>query len=71
MNTLKKIFYDLVQIGQAEGMINGGHQAIDSAAINAYEKNKPKNKQAMQIGEQSLILLAIKSLGLAIKCIFL
>lgn len=25
------------------------------------------NKQAMQIGEQSLILLAIKSLGLAIK----
>jgi len=52
-------------------VINGGHQAIDSAAINAYEKNKPKNKQAMQIGEQSLILLAIKSLGLAIKCIFL
>jgi transposase, IS5 family len=40
----KQIFHDLVSIAQDEGIIDGSHQAIDSAAIDAYEKKRPKKR---------------------------
>jgi len=45
----EKIFLDLVQLAQEEGVIDGKHQAIDSAAIDAYEKKQPK-KRSEQTG---------------------
>lgn len=45
----KRMFLDLVQHAQAEGIIDGSHQAIDSAAIHAYEKKQPK-KRSEQTG---------------------
>jgi len=45
----EKIFLDLVQLAQEEGIIDGSHQAIDSAAIDAYEKKQPK-KRSEQTG---------------------
>lgn len=41
-NLAEKIFLDLVELGQEEGIIDGSHQAIDSAAIDAYEKKQSK-----------------------------
>ncbi|MEK4874077.1 transposase [Bacillus sp. FSL W8-0102] len=46
---VKRIFQDLVQLAQEEGVIDGKHQAIDSAAIDAYEKKQPK-KRSEQTG---------------------
>lgn len=40
----KQLFEDLVSLCQEEGIIDGSHVAIDSAAIHAYEKKQPKNK---------------------------
>lgn len=40
----KQIFHDLVSIAQDKGIIDGSHQAIDSAAIDAYEKKRPKKR---------------------------
>lgn len=40
----KKLFEDLVNLCQYEGIIDGSHIAIDSAAIHAYEKKQPKRK---------------------------
>jgi len=40
----EKIFLDLVQFAQEEGVIDGSHQAIDSTAIDAYEKKQPKKR---------------------------
>ncbi|MFC5559579.1 transposase [Ureibacillus thermophilus] len=45
----EKIFLDLVQLAQEEGIIDGSHQAIDSAAIDAYKKKQPK-KRSEQTG---------------------
>lgn len=45
----EKIFLDLVQLAQEEGIIDGSHQAIDSAAIDADEKKQPK-KRSEQTG---------------------
>ena len=42
-----KIFQDLVQIAQVEGVIDGRHQAVDSAAIDAYEKKQPKKRSEL------------------------
>jgi IS5 family transposase len=39
---LEKLFFDLVQQCREKGIINGKHVAIDSSAIDAYEKKKPK-----------------------------
>jgi hypothetical protein len=40
----KRLFEDLVVRCQQEGIIDGSHIAIDSAAIHAYEKKQPKRK---------------------------
>jgi len=42
-----KIFQDLVQIAQVEGVIGGRHQAVDSAGIDAYEKKQPKKRSEL------------------------
>jgi transposase len=40
----KRLFEELVTKCQQEGLIEGKHVAIDSAAIHAYEKKQPKRK---------------------------
>lgn len=40
----KQLFEDLVNRCRQEGIIDGSHIAIDSAAIHAYEKKQPKKK---------------------------
>lgn len=40
----EKLFHDLVEECRKEGIINGTKIAIDSTAINAYEKKQPKSK---------------------------
>ncbi|WP_366414808.1 transposase [Paenibacillus sp. GP183] len=40
-NLAKQLFEDLVKRCQQEGIIDGSHVAIDSAAIHAYEKKQP------------------------------
>lgn len=41
----EKLFYDLVQRCYAEGIIVGENIAIDSTAIDAYERKRPKSKE--------------------------
>jgi len=43
----KRLFEDLVLRCKQEGIINGSHVAIDSAAIHAYEKKQPKRKSEL------------------------
>ena len=43
-NLAKRLFDDLVKRCKQEGVIDGSHVAIDSAAIHAYEKKQPKKK---------------------------
>ncbi|QNR65105.1 transposase [Paenibacillus peoriae] len=43
----KRLFEDLVLRCKEEGIINGRHVAIDSAAIHAYEKKQPKRKSEL------------------------
>jgi|UniRef100_A0A8R1ELY9 IS5 family transposase len=43
-NLAKQLFDDLVKRCRQEGVIDGSHVAIDSAAIHAYEEKKPKRK---------------------------
>ncbi|MFC0216753.1 transposase [Paenibacillus chartarius] len=43
----KRLFEDLVAQCKQEGIIDGSHVAIDSAAINAYEKKQPKRKSEL------------------------
>lgn len=40
----KQLFEDLVAACQREGILDGSHVAIDSAAIHAYEKKQPKRR---------------------------
>lgn len=40
----EKLFYDLVKQCRAEGIISGATVAIDSTAIDAYEKKQPKSR---------------------------
>lgn len=40
----KQLFDDLVERCRQDGIIDGSHVAIDSAAIHAYEKKQPKKK---------------------------
>lgn len=40
----KQLFDDLVKRCRQEGIIDGSHVAIDSAAVHAYEKKQPKKK---------------------------
>lgn len=40
----EQLFLDLVRLCQSEGIIKGNHLAIDSAAIEAYEKKQPKSR---------------------------
>lgn len=40
----KQLFEDLVTTCKREGIIEGSHVAIDSAAIHAYEKKQPKSR---------------------------
>lgn len=42
-----KTFQDLVQMAQVEGVIDGKHQALDSAGIDAYEKKQPKKRSEL------------------------
>ena len=44
-----KVFIDLVSQCREAGIINGQHLAIDSTAINAYEK-KQSNSRSQDIG---------------------
>ncbi|QCT02408.1 transposase IS4 family protein [Paenibacillus algicola] len=43
-NLAKQLFDDLVNRCRQEGVIDGSHVAIDSAAIQAYEKKNPESK---------------------------
>ncbi len=43
-NLANRLFDDLVKRCKQEGVIDGSHVAIDSAAIHAYEKKQPKKK---------------------------
>jgi len=43
----KRLFEDLVTRCKQEGIINGSHVAIDSAAIHGYEKKQPKRKSEL------------------------
>jgi IS5 family transposase len=43
----KRLFEDLVAQCKQEGIIDGSHVAIDSAAIHAYEKKQPKRKSEL------------------------
>lgn len=43
----KRLFEELVERCKKEGIINGSHVAIDSAAIHAYEKKQPKRKSEL------------------------
>lgn len=43
----KRLFEDLVMRCKEEGIIDGNHVAIDSAAIHAYEKKQPKRKSEL------------------------
>lgn len=43
----KRLFEDLVVQCKKEGIIDGSHVAIDSAAIHAYEKKQPKRKSEL------------------------
>lgn len=43
----KRLFEDLVTRCRQEGIIDGSHVAIDSAAIHAYEKKQPKRKSEL------------------------
>lgn len=43
-NLAKQLFDDLVKRCRQEGIIEGSHVAIDSAAIHTYEKKQPKKK---------------------------
>ena len=43
-NVLETLFYDLVRQCRAEGIIKDANLAIDSSAIEAYEKKKTKTK---------------------------
>lgn len=43
----KRLFEDLVARCKQEGIIDGSHVAIDSAAIHAYEKKQPKRKSEL------------------------
>lgn len=43
----KRLFEDLVTRCKQEGIIDGSHVAIDSAAIHAYEKKQPKRKSEL------------------------
>lgn len=45
-NLAQQLFNDLVSQCQEEGIIDGQHVAIDSAAIDAYEKKQPKSRSA-------------------------
>ncbi len=45
-NLAHQLFRDLVRQCQEEGIIAGQHVAIDSAAIDAYEKKQPKSRSA-------------------------
>nr|WP_223275749.1 transposase [Paenibacillus elgii] len=40
----RRLFEDLVAVCKKEGIIDGSHVVIDSAAIHAYEKKQPKRK---------------------------
>ncbi|MBO2946253.1 transposase, partial [Paenibacillus sp. F411] len=42
-NLAKQLFDDLVNRCRQEGVIDGSHVAIDSAAIQAYEKKNPES----------------------------
>lgn len=44
---VKRLFEDLVTRCKEEGIIDGSHVAIDSAAIHAYEKKQPKRKSEL------------------------
>lgn len=43
----KRLFEDLVTRCKQEGIIDGSHVAMDSAAIHAYEKKQPKRKSEL------------------------
>ncbi|WP_405175624.1 transposase [Paenibacillus sp. FSL H8-0261] len=43
----QRLFEDLVAQCQEAGIIDGSHDAIDSAAIHAYEKKEPKRKSEL------------------------
>ncbi|EGL83967.1 transposase IS4 family protein, partial [Caldalkalibacillus thermarum TA2.A1] len=45
-NLVQQLFDDLVKQCLEEGIIDGQHVAIDSAAIEAYEKKQPKSRSA-------------------------
>lgn len=45
-NLAQQLFNDLVKQCLEEGIIDGQHVAIDSAAIEAYEKKQPKSRSA-------------------------
>jgi len=40
----EQLFLDVVRLCQSEGIIHGSHVAIDSTAIEAYEKKQPKSR---------------------------
>ena len=46
-NLVKRLFEDLVKQCLQEGISDGDHVAIDSAAIHAYEKKQPKRKSQL------------------------
>ncbi|WP_342435569.1 transposase [Paenibacillus sp. FSL L8-0436] len=46
-NLAQQLFEDLVAQCQEAGIIDGTHVAIDSAAIDAYEKKEPKRKSEL------------------------
>ena len=70
---VKRIFQDLVQLAQEEGVIDGKHQVSTVPPLMLTKRSSLRsevNKQATPIGGQSLIPSVIKLLGLAIRCIF-
>lgn len=63
-NLAEKRFYDLVMQCRAEEIITGTTIAIDSTAIDAYERKQPKSRcqeTGNAPGEPSLTPLGIKS----------